>query len=69
MPVLALPASPGQIAFLCAALAGFVSFAVTLLWVSLSVTLASADEKAIERKVTPARRAAEPVATQPANAA
>jgi hypothetical protein len=57
MPAIALPTSPGEIAFLAATIAGFVAFAVTLLWVSLTVTLAKAPaERPIEREVTPARQ-------------
>jgi hypothetical protein len=56
MPV--LPSLPGQIAFLCATLAAFAAFALTLLSVSVSVTLArAAAEQPVERTVTPARRA------------
>ena len=58
MPAIALPTSPGQIVFLAVCIAGFASFAVTLLWVSLTVTLSKAAEQPIERKVTPARRTA-----------
>jgi len=66
MPAIALPTSPGEIAFLAATIAGFVAFAVTLLWVSLTVTLAKAPaERPIEREVTPAR----PVATFPSERA
>jgi hypothetical protein len=60
MPVIALPTSSGQIAFLAVTIAGFVAFAVTLLWVSLTVTLAKGPaEKPIEREVTPARHVAD----------
>ena len=58
MPILSLPTSPGQIAFLCAAIAGFIAFAIGLFCVSVYVTLSTATaEEPVERKVTPARRA------------
>jgi hypothetical protein len=58
MPILSLPTTPGQIVYLCAALAGFAAFVLTLLSVQISVTLAeAAAEQPVERKVTPARRA------------
>ncbi len=69
MHAISLPTSPGQIVFLAASIAGFVAFAVTLLWVSLTVTLSNAaPEKPIEREVTPARRSPSPP-SPPAKAA
>jgi len=63
MPAISLPTSPGQIFFLLAAMAGFAAFAISLFWVSASVTLSkSAAEKPVEREVTPARRMEAPSA-------
>ncbi len=64
MPVLHLPTVLPQVVALVFALACFAAFAVTLLAVSISVTLAQrAAEQPVPRSATPARRARTAAAT------